>query len=366
MQPSHVPLTPSMPWLLCLLALLSSPLRSQLVAPGMSYWGGDSLLRGMDAPSSSDRRRAVVRALTLKEALWQELLSVITQAGADEELGPGKADALRLVGELGLVAGLEALDDARAWAPPPLRPWEDGVDEPSDWQELTWGQTPSGYGLARLAATEQVARPLPGASRPLTQYLPVQYALLQLRSRHLARREAGLATILKCYSDICSVARDLLLRDPADDLTSATAPSRHATRVAAAYLLGEFRDPNATRPLLLNIELQDEGGDSKDFPQTVVVGEADQAYPCVVALLKIGRRARVQSMLFHVRFHDLAPESLARVAKVMLRIHGGDAVTACRAEIERLAKIGHPQAQQQLVRLRTFESLIVLPEGDEE
>ncbi len=270
-----------------------------------------------------ERIQAVDCLLSLREAVSVELANIVSQAN-DGTLDSGaKAIALYLMGELGLLQCRQILVAEKDWK-----------REPKDFHEVLWlncnrrrgrnligfpargalGRAGFGSSVARLVqqrpvadlskyptlhtALEVIGRSgIPGGAS--TQHDDAASLATCWCSRLRAKRGRAEGAVLQWYMFVCDSMADVLK-------PSAAYPNE--TRSTAAYLLGEFRTLGPTM-LLWNVDMDDESGTCDRYAETIKVDTTTPQKPCVVALLKVGRRVSVYQGLTRIAAKDITRNS---------------------------------------------------------
>jgi len=270
----------------------------------------------------------------------------------------GKASALFLMGELGLVQCKDILRMEKDWQ------WEPDP-ETVLWMNMHERRrkssllgTPAKAALDRAQFPEALTVVANRARTDIAAHLLLRAALEKLNSPKRQVCRQGEDIILKWYQTVCR-AMDKPLRFSPDRAYS------DDVKVTAAYLLGEFRAWSAT-PLLRNVDLPDKNNVSARLPGTLQAANptVDDRYPCVVALVKMGRRAPIGDILFSIQTREkLSQATRDRLARLAVRIDKYAARNAFDEFLWQLPQRNIPPEKRQarIRRLGSVRAIIYSP-----
>lgn len=304
-----------------------------------------------------NREASVRELIALRESISEGLLDIVTAANAGTANPGSKASALFLMGELGSVACKTILIQERNWRWKPDLNEVLQVNAEGRRKFSLLGTSPALSALNRASFPEANFAFLTGRDeRSLSAYPSLQKALTGLRSSERPVRRTAEDVILRWYEIVCRSMRSVLKPSRADLYSN-------DIKATAAYILGEYRT-HSGQMLLWNIDLKDENSVCARYTKTIDVRTSETAYPCVVALLKLGPRADVDMCLGRIAtMPALSQETRNRIARVVVAI---DPVKAREMYDSKIAVldpgdnwVGTPEDRQSRLRLlRTVEPII--------
>lgn len=312
-----------------------------------------SLIERAKSPQLPKRQEAVRELLALREAVSDELTSIILAANLGQVDAGAKESALYLIGELGLLQCKDLVEKERNWK---WRPTNEGrIVVVIEDREADRVFNPAGSALNRACFVPSVRLVDPRPEGSVSEYTSLARAFVELRSPSRQVRRAAEKVVLRWQEVVCAGMNSVLESSKAHVYSD-------GVKVAAAYLLGEYRSRSSYR-LLLNIDLKDENGDCATYARSLAVETSDGAYPCAVALIKMGYRANIHGCLGRIQTKpDLAQETRNRIARVLMKIDAAkareiyDTTVAALEKGERWA--GPPeQKESRLQSLRSVEPI---------
>jgi len=315
------------------------------------------IVKKAKSPEAQEREQAVSALLGLREAVARRLTGLIEKANKGESDVETKAWAISLIGRMGLVQCKDIVEPEKEWVSKPRNReqwiWANGTGR-RDANEL-YG-LPARHALHLLETSTRVHLVPVRRVGDLAKYPLLNEAFKDLESGAWEDRVEAWKSIVQWHVDICREMRAIL--SPA-----APEPQTDKVKITAAFLLGEFRTRNA-QMLLRNVDLLDAEKVCATYPATLTVDTPDAAYPCVAALLKIGRACAAGKYLTQIATQSrLSQESRDRIARTAKTMYGNDVtrqyadyITGLEKTIADGKQVGKLKAQVR--RLRTVQDIL--------
>jgi len=270
------------------------------------------LIEQVKSPDAAVRTQAICELVDLREAVSDELKTIVRDAneGLPNSNVAAKASALYLMGKLGLVQCRDVLESEREWVyHGGLPPHFSGPMRIVGTMKEKGGKTAE-YSL-RCLRTGQGASLV--ASRPkadLSQYPALKKPLSDLRSVDRKTFENAESAVLHWYRSI-EQGLDSILTYNSGRLYSAD------VKIGAAFLMGEYRTAHFSSALFENIDIRDDNNLTANYRSSLAVDTPDSAYPCVVALIKCGRRADFEQIVRKMGDKGCSQESRELMARAV-------------------------------------------------
>jgi hypothetical protein len=276
------------------------------------------VLKKLKSVDPKERQAAVHTLLGIREAVSLRLMALVAKANQGNADAEAKAFAIALMGHWGLARCKDTLEAEKDWQ------LKVRTKEQFNWinEEGCHSQSIFGYpaqtalGRARSGTSVRVVRDRKAGD--LAKFPILAEALVRLEAKDWDERIQDWQFLNRWYRAVCTdVGRTLS--------PSAKEPPPDDVKVTAAFILGEFRASSAFY-LLWNIDLVDRGKICANYPAALSVETPDAAYPCVVALLKVGRKHTAREYLGVLSTKpQFGQEKRNLIARTAIAVFGDDA-----------------------------------------
>jgi hypothetical protein len=262
-----------------------SPIEQEFVA----------LIEQAKSADAAKRAEAVEEIIALRGLVAESLLNTVAVAEVGQAEPGSIASAFFLMGALGLPETKEMLaaNLDRELKDPDVHDWGPGSRPP---QGPVGGQVWRSAGFADTYALPSV----PTTRTSLSKYPVLERALADLLSPERPVRHRAEDVVLEWYRMfVRSFTSVLRLRSRIAGLYS------EEVRITAAFILGELRANNVgpddtQRVLIENAGLRDNTGTRDQFVESLVLKAGRSEYPCIDALLKMGKRVHVDGATMQI------------------------------------------------------------------
>ncbi|MCD6405237.1 MAG: hypothetical protein J7M19_05390 [Planctomycetes bacterium] len=273
---------------------------------------------------AAERDAAVVELVGLREAISDALKAIVADANAGHAPDVSKADALYLMTRLRLVQCIDVVNREKDWT---FKLRYKVHFKTSREFELFQSGRDHDWPVAIFCARD-TWRPLRGGARvvpvtvkaDLSKYPVLQGALSRLRSGDWQEVLKADKAVRRWYQVVCRSMNSVINRVP-------ESPYSDDVKIAAAYLVGEFR-MYAGGYLSENIDIKDELGLCANYPSAIAVDldSADSMYPCAVGLVKVGCLVHISSSLSAISrsrdgYNEISTEGCRRLARVLMVVN---------------------------------------------
>ena len=234
------------------------------------------------------RAQAVATLVGLRDHIESVLVDAVTQANEGQAEAGIKGGAIYVLGKLGCVSGRDLLEAEEEffWAPGPPEGFHGGGANISRYGGVgIWALENAGF--SDKVRVERMQSP----PVSLNDFPMLQTALVDMYSTDLRTREHAQNTLLLWDSMICKGLLSILDARHRDLYAS-------DARIAAVFLLGEFRTTLAAEALLKSAGLTDPENIRSGFPQRLKPDSGTSDYPAIDAMRKIARRLPLGSAVW--------------------------------------------------------------------